>query len=372
MSRATPAYPLRPTVVEVAHAANVAVGTVSRVLNTPEMVGPEIRQRVLDAIEEMHYTPLRRRRKNGAANDPGGSRQRGNVGLLLIGIDETLSNLPMVSEALHGVEMATAPDGLNLMLANVPKADRVPACLAKSQVDGLIIKSPLLGDLRTCASPALVSAINRLPHVWLLGRPESAEGDLCGADFDSGARIVLEYLRALGHRRAAYLDPWPGLIHSESLKCAVDMQAERLGLQVRHIERHPAAPVKWPLPAGIEDEKIVSLLDRWEGLSTAQRPSALIVASDSVAVPIFHALRQRGWVVGRDVSVLSMNHERTLAMGLSPALTTLDLRAEAIGRRAVEQLLWRLRDHDDGVGTKILVEPRLIAGASVAQVRIAA
>lgn len=355
--------------VEVAVAANVAVGTVSRVLNNPEVVGPEIRQRVLDAVVQMNYTPLRRRRKGGPVSESGAVRWRGNLGLLLVGMDETLSTLPVISEALHGVELAMAAEGLNLMLANVPNADRVPAFLARNQVDGLIVKSPLLGDLRACARPTLVTAINRLPHVWLLGRPNSGEGDLCGFDFDAGAQIAIAYLHARGHRRLAFVDPRPGLTRSEGLRRAVTVHAQRLGMHLRHFEKLMSFPVKWPLRAITEPTEILPLVDRWENLPIAQRPTALVVSADSIAVQLYHALRQKGHVVGRDVSILSFNHEKTLVMGLNPVLTTLDVRAETIGRRAVEQLLWRVRHPGEAVAMKILIEPRLVEGGSVAQLQ---
>lgn len=178
VNRSSPAAQEKPTILDVAAAAKVAVGTVSRVINTPDAVGPGIRQRVLEAIASTNYKPLRRRRKANQVDGGAPRRNRGNFGVLLIGMDDSLAHLPVIAEALHGVEVAMAVEGMNLMLANVPNADRIPAFLAKNQVDGLILKSPLLGDLRTCASPALVDAIRRLPHVWLLGRPESADGDI--------------------------------------------------------------------------------------------------------------------------------------------------------------------------------------------------
>ena len=369
MDRVAPIFPVKPTVVEVAIAAHVAVGTVSRVLNTPEVVGPEIRQRVLDAIAHVNYTPLRRRRRGGLLQTGSTLRRRGNFGLLLVGMDDSLSQLPVVSESLHGVELAMAAEGMNLMLANVPRADRVPAFLAKNLIDGLVVKSPLLGDLRACASPSLVAAINRLPHVWLLGKPDSGEGDVCGFDFDSGAQIAAEYLHARGHRRIAYLDPRPGQTRSEGLKRAVTLQAQRLGLHVRHLEKLLSFPVKWPLSAITQPTEIFPLLERWENLPVAHRPTALVVSADSIAVQLYHALQQKGRVVGRDISVLSFNHEKNLVAGLNPPLTTLDVRAEAIGRRAVQQLLWRVRTKDDTVATKILVEPRLVEGGSVAAIK---
>lgn len=354
-----------PTVVDVAAAADVAIGTVSRVLNTPDSVRPDIRQRVLDAIERLKYRRLRQRRAPALA-EAGRRRRRGNLGIVLIGMDETLAHLPVITEAIHGVELATAAEGINLMLANVPKADRVPAFLAKNQVDGVIVKSPLLGDFKACASAELVAAISRVPHVWLIGRPENASGDVCAVDNEVGARLAAEYLQAKGHRRIGYLHPRPGQTRSENLKLSFSMQAQRLGLTVQPFEKALTEPVRWPLPAITEPTDLMPLLDRWAALAPGVRPTAMLVPADSIAVQLYAALRHRGLQVGRDLSILSFNHERPLVMGLNPALTTIDIRAETIGRRAVERLLWRIDHPEDLVPTKIVVEPSLVEGGSVA------
>ena len=358
-------HPVPPTVVDVARAADVALGTVSRVLNTPDSVRPDIRQRVLDAIASTGYRRLRQRRAPTLA-DAGRRRRRGNFGIVLIGMDESLAHLPVITEALHGVELATAAEGINLMIANVPLADRVPAFLAKGQVDGIILKSPLLGDLKACASAELVAAISRVPHVWLTGRPDSAAGDVCATDNDAGARLAAEYLFGKGHRRIGYLHPRPGQTRSEGLKSSFTMQAQRLGMSVQPFERALVGPVRWPLPAITQPTDLMPLLDRWLVTPAETRPTAMLVPADSIAVQLYAALRQRGLQVGKDLSVLSFNHERPLVMGLTPALTTIDIRAETIGRRAVERLLWRIEHPEDDVATKIVVEPVLVEGASVA------
>ena len=357
--------PAPPTVIDVARTAGVALGTVSRVLNTPDSVRPDIRQRVLDAISSTGYKRLRQRRAPTIA-DVGRRRRRGNFGIVLIGMDESLAHLPVITEALHGVELATAAEGINLMLANVPHADRVPAFLAKSQVDGVIVKSPLLGDLKACASAELVAALARVPHVWLTGRPDSAIGDVCATDNDAGARLAAEYLHAKGHSRIGYLHPRPGQTRSEGLKSSFTIQAQRLGMSVQPFEKPLAGPVRWPLPAITQPTDLMPLLDRWIAMPEETRPTAMLVPADSIAVQLYAALRQRGLRVGKDLSVLSFNHERPLVMGLIPALTTIDIRAETIGRRAVERLLWRIEHPEDVVPTKIVVEPVLVEGASVA------
>ena len=360
-----PKHPAAPTVVDVARAADVALGTVSRVLNTPHSVRPDIRQRVLDAIAATGYRRLRQRRAPTLA-DAGRRRRRGNFGIVLIGMDESLAHLPVITEALHGVELATAAEGINLMLANVPQADRVPAFLAKGQVDGIIVKSPLLGDLKVCANPELVAAINRVPHVWLTGRPDSASGDVCATDSEAGARIAAEHLHSKGHRRVGYLHPRPGQTRSEGLKLSFTMHAQRLGMTVQTFEKSPTGPVRWPLPAITQPTDLMPLLDRWLVMPAGSRPTAMLVPADSIAVQLYAAMRQRGLQVGKDLSVLSCNHEQPLVVGLNPSLTTIDIRAETIGRRAVERLLWRIEHPEDEVATKIVVEPVLVEGGSVA------
>jgi len=364
--------PAKPTVLDVASVAGVSVGTVSRVLNTPDAVGSDIRKRVHEAVASTGYKPLRKRRKGGLTGDlQGGLRRRGNFGVLLMGMDDSLAHLPVITEALHGVELAMTAEGINLMLANVPNADRVPVFLAKHQVDGLILKSPLLGDLRRCASPALVEAINRVPHVWLLGKPDAAEGDVCSTDTDVGARIGIEYLHRHGHRRVAYLHPRPGQTRSEGLKRALSAHGQRLNLSLQFLEKTQTESVKWPLSAVSQPAEVLPLVERWKAMPDSSRPTAIIVGADSIAVQLYAALRQLELRVGRDVSVLSFNHEKPLVMGLNPTLTTIDIRAEAIGRRAVQQLLCRIRNKVESIPTKILVEPSLVEGESVAKVNSA-
>jgi DNA-binding LacI/PurR family transcriptional regulator len=285
-----------------------------------------------------------------------------------MGMDDSLTHLPVITEALHGVELAAAAEETSLMLANLPHADRVPLFLAKNQVDGLILKSPLLGDLRLCASAPLLEAINRIPHVWLLGIPDSGEGDMCGADSDAGARIGVEYLHARGHRRIGYLHPRQGQTRSEGLKRALQAHVQRLQMSMQFFEKMQHEPVKWPLPAITKPAEVMPLVERWRDVPHPERPTAIVVSADSIAVQLYAALRQLGLKVGADVSVLSFNHEKPLVMGLNPGLTTIDVRAEAIGRRAVRQLFWRIQNPNDNIPTKVLVEPRLIERGSVAVV----
>ena len=358
-----------PTVVDVARLAGVALGTVSRVLNIPESVRPEVRQRVLEAIAAMNYRRLRQRRPV-ARPQPRTRRKRGVVGILLLGFDESLAQLPVVADALHGVELAAAAEGFNLMFANVPAADRVPRFLAPRQVDGVIVKCPVDGDFSAFAAPDLVQALAAVPHVWLAGCPDGATGDECGADADAVACLAAEALHRRGHRRVAQLSYADGLARIEPLKLGFALHAQRLGMHVQTLETSVLAPCAWPRSTRPAAAVVVAWLERWLALPERGRPTALVVPSDRVAAELYAGLAARGLRPGRDVSVLSLTHEKSLAAGLEPRVTGIDSRAGTIGRRAVERLLWRIDHPADREATKVVVAPLMIEGASVAELAV--
>src|SRR5881275_2016963 len=113
------------TIREVAKAANVSVGTVSRVLNGHPTVTPENAERVQRVIEELQYRPQRQR----SPELTGQSLQGKTIALLLLGMNRSLTSLPCVADAIHGAEAALSEAGADLLLADLPLADRVPAIL---------------------------------------------------------------------------------------------------------------------------------------------------------------------------------------------------------------------------------------------------
>src|SRR5262249_32278289 len=139
------------TIREVAKAANVSVGTVSRVLNGHPTVSPENAERVLRVIEELQYRPLRTRPAEAVPSPLTDT----TVALRVLGMNRSLAALPCVADAIHGVEAALTEAGANLLLADLPLADRVPAVLERNRIDGVIVKGALLGDLFGTGSPAL-------------------------------------------------------------------------------------------------------------------------------------------------------------------------------------------------------------------------
>ena len=359
------------TVHDVAKAAGVAVGSVSRALNQHADVSPDIRERILAAAKFLNYTRLRKRRaRGGAAGDP--TRRASapaSIGLICFGMDDALVELPVVSAAMHGIESAIGEEGGTLMFASIPKGDRVPAFLAENKIAGVIVKGPNQGGLPPVESSELLRHIYRVPHVWLMGCPPNAIGDHCNFDADAAGRLAADHLNAKGHRRVAFLNPKPGHAQFEHVKRGFVERSRALGGTVEVLEPEQAAPIVWPLPPITSQEKVDGLVQRWANQPKNQRATAIAVGADITAVQIYAAMSRLGVRIGRDVGLVSCNDEKSLVMGLTPPLTTVDVRPDAIGRNAVGRLLWRAAHPADTNPVTLLVQPALTERESVPALR---
>ncbi|MBE2214963.1 MAG: LacI family DNA-binding transcriptional regulator [Opitutaceae bacterium] len=359
--------PAKITIVDVARAAGVAVGTVSRVFNNAADVNAAIRLRVLEKARELNYTRLRQRRARAAASDNGVTLPPGAaIGAVFFGMEDTLVQLPVVSAGLQGIESTLSAHGRSLMIANIPVGDRVPPFLRDGSVAGVLLKGPNQGLLPSPSENDLVRAILAVPHVWLMGRPANATGDHCNFDTSTAGRLAVEHLHAKGHRRVAFFNPKPGQIQFERVKASFIANASRLDMTWSLLEAEPAPTLAWPLPAITNQDKVDSLVDRWAATPRASRPTAFFVPSDRTAVQLYSSLAHRGLTVGKDVSMVSCNNERSLLSNLHPGLTSIDIHADFIGRRAVDQLLWRIAHPMEPNTVQLLAEPTLVERASVA------
>lgn len=359
--------PKKVTISDVAEAANVAVGTVSRVLNNHTDVNTDARQRVLEAASRLKYKRIRQRKSNNGGRS-GEVRKTDNFGVIFFGMDDSLVHLPLISETLQGVEMATAAENRNLMLANIPKVDRIPIFLKNNQVEGLILKSPQFGDMPSPSENKLIKNILRFPLVWILGKPENAPGDVCSFDHEAAARLAAKHLYDKGHRRVAFLNPKDGQTSWERLKRNFRSACRGYGMELTIYRKGPSQKSPWPMPAINRPEEVSPLVEEWMETPKSKRPTAIFAPADSVAVQVYSVIESKGLEIGKDVSLISCNNEKPLVRGLKPSLTTLDVQSGKIGRRAVAQLLWRIEHPAEDDSVKMLIEPVLVEGNSVAAI----
>ncbi|MEO3862137.1 LacI family DNA-binding transcriptional regulator [Acrocarpospora sp. B8E8] len=190
------------TIADVARVAGVSRQTVSNALNTPEVVRPETRQRVLEVVEELGY------RVNLAARQ----MRTGRSGLIAIRVDPVGDGIngSVFDRFLHGLTEAAAEAGHRLLLYTAADDHKEIAAfedlLGAHEPDAFVLTSTHHKDLRTSW---LLE--RQLPFVTF-GRPWSELPDVrhpwVDVDGAAGTEAATEHLLAAGHRRIAFIG-WP-------------------------------------------------------------------------------------------------------------------------------------------------------------------
>ncbi|WP_326673136.1 LacI family DNA-binding transcriptional regulator [Streptomyces canus] len=331
-----------PTMADVARSAGVSVATVSHVLNGTRPVLPHTRQAVLDAVDELGYTP------NTLARSLVTSRTR-SIGLAV----SAISN-PYFTEILQGVEAGALEHGYSLLIAD-PHDDpdhecKVVQLLHERRVDGMIVAPS--ADPRE-----LVSYLgrHRVPTVFLdrvidgviegvvggaLGGVVEAPADgpqrfdqVCAENTEPTARLVT-HLAGLGHRRIGLVAGLPGLSTT-----AERITGYRQGLITAGLPYDDDLVVHGDSESAGAERATAALL------SLATPPTALVTANNAMTIGTLRALRDRGLSVPDDLALCCFD-DFAWADLFSPRLTAIAQPSREIGAQAVRVLLERLAAPD--------------------------
>ncbi len=305
------------TIRDVARASGVSPSTVSRVFTMPAMVGENTRAEVRAAAERLGYAPNRAAR--GLITG-----RTGNLGIIV----PDLAN-PFFPSVVKGVQARTHDADYAVFLADsdedIAAEGHLVRALAK-QVDGLILCSPRMSDddLLALLGETTIVLLNR------------QAGDTPAVTFDNadGMRQAVSHLRALGHRRVAWVAgpraSWSNRERERGLKAATTAG----GVELEHIG-HFSPQYEGGVAAA--DQVLVASV------------TAVIAYNDVMALGLISRLRDRGKAVPGDLSVVGIDDIPMAGMA-SPALTTVALPKEQIGRAGVDLLLDLLQQPDRAAG----------------------
>ena len=343
------------SIVKVAKLAGVSHATVSRVINHRTDVSPETARRVRDAMEQLQYVPSAKRR--GPKPKSSGIRT-GNIGMLFFGETPTLAASPVAALVLHVIQDRLASNGFNLMLGQVSSSSGLPPIIANGQVDGLFLHgSPPPSDIRQQLSR--YSAC-----VWLLSQRQQLGywGDRVAPDDLQIGTTASRYLIDRGHRRIA-------AIHCDATHLGFSTRTQGFQAEARKAdipffilanESATRATINDSARANTQFDELIDQLVSTDG----PMPTGLFIPRDALTIRMYRALRMRGIKPGRDIEIVSCDNIPALE-GLDPRPATMDIQPEEIGRRAVEQLLWHIRDRHAPMSVTSLVEPILVRGDKV-------
>lgn len=315
-----------PTMADVARHAGVSVATVSHVLNDTRPVLPHTRQAVLDAIDELGYTP------NTLARSLVTSRTR-SIGLAV----SAISN-PYFTEILQGVEAGALQQGYSLLIADPhddPEHERkVVQLLHERRVDGMIVAPSadpggLLAYLTRHQVPTVL--LDRIVDTSAGGAPRFDQ--VCAENAEPTARLVT-HLAELGHRRIAFVAGLPGL----------STTAERI-TGYRHGLAFAGLPYDERLTVHGDSESAGAERATAALLSLATPPTALVTGNNAMTLGALRALRAHGLTVPDDIALCCFD-DFAWADLFSPRLTAIAQPSKDIGAQAVRVLLERLAAPD--------------------------
>lgn len=276
------------TIRDVAKKAGVGIATVSRVLNGSPSVSEETREKVLEAIEELNFTPnpIARRLSTGRT--------------LTIGVIVPYFTLPDFVKRLQGVQYALSETDYDLILFNVDspsQRDNYFRNMNKhTRVDGLLIMS--LGvtnqDLEqfSKANTPVVLIDSDHPHAHRVI-----------VDHIHGGEMATNYLIELGHKKIAFVSDYlenpfkftATIDRFEGYKSA--MKAAGLSIYPDYIQ-HGDHGREVARRLG---EKLIQLLNP---------PTAVFAANDTQAIGVLEAARKLGRMVPESLSIMGYNDIR--------------------------------------------------------------
>jgi LacI family transcriptional regulator, galactose operon repressor len=328
------------TIKDVATRAGVSIGSVSAVINQKAVTSPELRARVLKAIEELGYAP------HGGAQSLKGGRTK-SIGLLVPDIIN-----PHFAAVAGAIERACDRAGYLLSLGNtlgdLEKEARHLQILRRQRVDGLILD--LVGT-----SEEYVARIRKtitVPTVLIDRRIDASDFDSVTLDNRAAGRLVTEYLLRIGHRRIAIVIG--GLEYSTAV--------ERMGgyldtLADSGIDRDDRLILQGQFDIGPAYQATTEML------SSGIRPTAIFCINNQMTIGVMQALRDQGFRCPQDISVAGVDDLPT-ATAFEPYLTTAIQPTDQIGQAAVNCVLARLNNTAPSEPVHIVCDPRLIVRGS--------
>lgn len=342
---------MMPTIKDVAREAGVSIATVSYVLNDKaDAVSADTRLNVLEAAKRIGYRP------NVTARNLRSNQTR------LIGyawyepppFGAPLGRLNTVLDWFtFYLARAAEQAGYHVLTFTYPPHDPAPTydeLIRTGRVDAFVLAGTVDSDPRV-----RFLADRAFPFVSF-GRSNSA-WDFPWVDTDSraGVRAAVDYLISLGHRRIAMLG-WP----EGSLTGDFRLAGYRDALAAAGL----AVPESYVLRGEHTEQAGRDAFARWCAMPAGTRPTAIVTASDLMAIGIMNEARQRGLQVGRDLSVIGFD-DAPMTEYLQPALTTLQQPIPEIGE-ALIAMLEALLSKQPLEQAHVLMPPRLIIRESCA------
>lgn len=294
---------------ELAKEAGVSVATISRVINHPEAVLPETRERVQAIIEKYNYDPkpVNRNKRFVSLIVPAAARAQG---------------------VLLGVQSVLAPKGI---LVNLVETAQVPGGVAAC-LQAVIAAKPI-GILVAAESTLSQESLPTDVPVVLLGSYDRLENcNICGINYRDAAEKMLAHLYAMGHRSIWLLQSDQSYPEKAAVTAGYRQAAAALGLNDRRCRILEA-----------NDSVAGGYRTCREAILTEEPPQAVFAVSDAMAMGVIKAAREENIPLPDGLAVAGFTGSEAAAV-ITPALTTMEHPLERLGAVAARRLIELIED----------------------------
>ncbi|GAP37818.1 LacI family DNA-binding transcriptional regulator [Piscinibacter sakaiensis] len=300
---------------DVAQQAAVSIATVSRALNNPGSVRPEVRSRIDAAAEALGYIP-------DAAARALSSRRTRTIGAVIPTVDNA-----MFARGIEALQRHLSLQGYLLLLATSGYDPEVEYRQAQNMVsrgiDGLILR----GDVHTEALRRLL-ATQRIPFINVGVYHPDRPYPSVGADNEMAAYRACRHLLDLGHRQIGMVAALSA--HNDRASARV------LGVRRALAEHGLELPARWLLevPYHLDDARQAARAL----LALPEHPTALVCGNDVIAYGVLLEAERSGIRVPDDLSVMGFD-DLEWSRHLRPSLTTMHLPTDEVWTRAGDYLM---------------------------------
>ncbi|MGL1893319.1 MAG: LacI family transcriptional regulator [Spirochaetaceae bacterium] len=333
---------------DVAQKAGVSIATVSRVLNN-HPVSDKARAIVEKTIAELDYRPNLTAR--GLTKG-----QASRVGVIVSNMEN-----PYYSSIMNTMEIRLREDGYLCNFASSPhRGEEEIDILRKfidSGVDGIIIVDVGTKD----ENSGLYADLNKqLPVVLINGNPERIDSNLIIVDQEKGMAHVMDHLFSLNHKKISFIR---GTANSYSFLCKEKIYLKKM--------KEQNIPVTKDMIIHIDDIDHFEAIDIScdiikEILKSKDRPSAIFVSNELLALGVMRAAQELGLSVPEDLSLVAQDN--TVLSRLShPQITTVDMNPPRLGIEAAEMMLQLLK-HKNRTPRRLMFYPDLIVRGTTKEI----
>ena len=326
------------TLKDVAKVANVSFTTVSRALSGNPEISNETRDRILKICDEMGYTT------NYIARSMI-KKKTELIGLIVPSIDN-----PFMSELAYYVEVTARRFGYNLILCNshpdLTQEQKVMQLMVGHQVDGVLIipqKPESYENLKRYTA--------LIPSVFLSENLKDQNGSYISVDNQCGTRLGTEYLYKLGHRNILYYGCRTGSTTHQLRADGYKEACQMLGIEPKIVYFDSASS---SIELGYEMAH--------KALEQKQEITAVFASTDSNAIGLMQAAREKNIRIPEDLSLLGFDNIR-LASLPQIDLTTVAQPKEEMAVRAVKMLIRKI-EKQPSAPTFEIIEPSLVERSS--------